>query len=136
MQYIDRGVCFIELEQAFGGEFTKPIDSVHLFKKWIFNDVIWLLPRSRNVELSSASSHEGVDDLSGKTNEPHKLAKGLMSLPAVSHSFIAGELARVAKILYRNGPECGADEKKSSFCPLWHRFQRLLGLKSLVCIRP
>ncbi|MBC8797629.1 hypothetical protein [Shewanella algae] len=136
MQYIDRGVCFIELEQAFAGEFTKPIDSVHLFKKWIFNDVIWLLPRSRNVELSSASSHEGVDDLSGKTNEPHKLAKGLMSLPAVSHSFIAGEMARVAKILYRNGPECGADEKKSSFCPLWHRFQRLLGLKSLVCIRP
>ncbi|AXQ13473.1 hypothetical protein AYI72_16545 [Shewanella algae] len=136
MQYIDRGVCFIELEQAFAGEFTKPIDSVHLFKKWIFNDVIWLLPRSRNVELSSVSSHEGVDDLSGKTNEPHKLAKGLMSLPAVSHSFIAGELARVAKILYRNGPECGADEKKSSFCPLWHRFQRLLGLKSLVCIRP
>ncbi|WP_335919323.1 hypothetical protein [Shewanella algae] len=136
MQYIDRGVCFIELEQAFAGEFTKPIDSVHLFKKWIFNDVIWLLPRSRNVELSSVSSHEGVDDLSGKTNEPHKLAKGLMSLPAVSHSFIAGELARVAKILYRNGPEYGADEKKTSFCPLWHRFQRLLGLKSLVCIRP
>ncbi|WP_100142529.1 hypothetical protein [Shewanella carassii] len=136
MQYIDRGGCFIEPEQAFVEGFTKRLHSVHLFKKWIFNDVIWLLLRSRNVELSSASSHEGVDDLSGKTNEPHKLTKGLMSLPAVSHSFIAGELARVAKILCRNGPDCGTDEKKSSFCPPWHRFQRLLGLKSLVCIRP
>jgi hypothetical protein len=42
MQYIDRGVCFIELEQAFAGEFTKPIDSVHSPEKWILASVIWL----------------------------------------------------------------------------------------------